>query len=112
MRIFVTGATGFVGEAVVRELLAAGHSVLGMARVDAGADALARIGAAVHRGDLLDTESLAAGATACDGVIHTGVIHDFSKFKETCEIHRPRLAALVTALAGSAAALRVPSPPR
>jgi nucleoside-diphosphate-sugar epimerase len=72
-----------------------------MARVDAGADALARIGAAVHRGDLLDTESLAAGAKACDGVIHTAFIHDFSKFKENCEIDRHAIEALGSALAGS-----------
>jgi nucleoside-diphosphate-sugar epimerase len=99
MRVFVTGASGFIGSAVVPELVSAGHSVLGLARSDASAKALAASGAQVHRGDLSDTESLRAGVAASEGVIHLGFIHDFANFEASIRTDRGAIEAMGAALA-------------
>jgi nucleoside-diphosphate-sugar epimerase len=109
MRVFVTGGSGFIGSAIIRDLLGAGHQVLGLARSDASADALLSAGAHVHRGDLSDTDSLAAGASATDGVIHAGFIHDFSNIAASGRTDLRAVEALGDALAGSGKPLVVTS---
>lgn len=101
MRVFVTGATGFVGSAVVRELVDAGHQVLGLARSDQGAATVESAGAQVHRGDLADLHGLRAAASGVDGVIHTAFNHDYRDFDGACETDRAVIDAFGETLAGS-----------
>ena len=109
MRVFVTGATGFVGSAVVQNLLAAGHRVVGLARAEAGASALAAAGAEVQRGKLDDLDGLASAVAACDGVIHTAFNHDFSRFAENAAEDARAIEALGSALEGTEKPLLVTS---
>lgn len=109
MRIFLTGATGFIGTAIIRELLASGHQVLGLTRSERGARALAAAGAQAFYGDIEDLDSLRRGASRADGVIHTAFNHDFSTFIANCEQDARVIQALGAALEGSQRPLLITS---
>ena len=101
MRIFLTGATGFIGSQIIPHLLQAGHQVLGLTRSDAGAKQLVAAGVEVHRGDLEDPASLRSGAEKADAVIHCAFDHDFSRFVENCQKDQRNIEAMGEALVGS-----------
>jgi nucleoside-diphosphate-sugar epimerase len=101
MRIFITGAAGFIGTATTMELIANGHEVLGLARSDDNAKALKKLGAKVHRGSLEDLDSLRKGAKETDATVHLAFIHDFSKFTENGQIDKHAIDAMGSVLAGS-----------
>ncbi|MBC9909454.1 SDR family oxidoreductase [Chitinophaga varians] len=109
MKVFVTGATGFIGSAVVKELLAAGHEVTGLARSEEAAQKVTALGAKVHRGDITDIASLQSGAAAADGIIHTGFIHDFSRYPEMCVVDGKAIDAMGEVLMGTQRPLIVTS---
>jgi nucleoside-diphosphate-sugar epimerase len=101
MRVFITGAAGFIGTATTKELIENGHQVLGLARSDANAETLKKLGAEVHRGSLEDLESLKSGARQTDGTIHCAFIHDFTKFAENGQIDKRAIEAMGGVLEGT-----------
>ena len=101
MHVFVTGAPGFIGSAVIEQLLQNGYTVLGLARSDASAEKVSKMGAQVHRGDIEDVESLKSGAKAADGVIHLAFIHDFNNFAHGCEVDQAAIQAMAEAMEGT-----------